>query len=221
MLWNWRSTRMQQPCCLVDTAWGTSPDGAYWWLHAKPLTNTTKQVLVAYRPDRCHVIIVSKNTMVQLLVAFRTLILMWMWYALSRDTCSTTSTSPQTQPQPLMIDTAPHPQHMDVTKHRIHVLSVDGEHCMLVWGHNQCTIASFLIQVRLGVSSIFEILDQEARSVVVATWWWILLPIQSIQCLKKSSIDGNCYLVYLWALLVYKKMVLVILWPGSMTVWPS
>jgi hypothetical protein len=30
------------------------------------------------------------------------------------------------------------------------------------------------------------------------------------QGLKKSSIDGNCYLVYLWALLVYKIVVLVV-----------
>ena len=29
--------------------------------------------------------------------------------------------------------------------------------------------------------------------------------------LKKSSIDGKCYLVYLWALLVYKIVVLVVL----------
>jgi hypothetical protein len=27
---------------------------------------------------------------------------------------------------------------------------------------------------------------------------------------KKSSIDGNCYLVYLWSLLVYKIVVLVV-----------
>ena len=33
--------------------------------------------------------------------------------------------------------------------------------------------------------------------------------------MKKSSMDGNCYLVYLWALLVYKIVVLVVLRPGS------
>ena len=33
---------------------GTSPNGAYWWLHAKPLDATIGRVLVLYPPGGRH-----------------------------------------------------------------------------------------------------------------------------------------------------------------------
>ena len=38
----------------VNTALGTSPDGAYRWLHAKPLNAATGRVLAPYRPGGRH-----------------------------------------------------------------------------------------------------------------------------------------------------------------------
>ena len=59
----------------------------------------------------------------------------------------------------MMMNTAAHPQHMnDVVKDLECVLSGWEKHCMLVWGLNQCTIASFLIKV--SITSIFESLEQ-------------------------------------------------------------
>jgi hypothetical protein len=51
----------------------------------------------------------------------------------------------------MMMDTNAHPQHMNVVKHFVYVLSGCGKHSMLVWGLNQCTMVSFLIQVQLAI----------------------------------------------------------------------
>ena len=45
---------MRQPCRRGDTTQGTSTDGAYWWLHAKPLNSAIGRVLAPYRPGGCH-----------------------------------------------------------------------------------------------------------------------------------------------------------------------
>jgi hypothetical protein len=45
---------MRRPCRWGNTARGTSPDGAYRWLHAKPLNAATGQVLASYRPGGRH-----------------------------------------------------------------------------------------------------------------------------------------------------------------------
>ncbi len=39
---------MRQPCRRGDTARGTPPNGAYWWLHAKPLDAAIGCVLAPY-----------------------------------------------------------------------------------------------------------------------------------------------------------------------------
>ena len=43
-----------QPCRQDDTARGTPPDGAHWWLHAKPLDAIIGRVLAPYRPGGRH-----------------------------------------------------------------------------------------------------------------------------------------------------------------------
>ena len=45
---------MRQPCRREDTAQGTSPDGAYWWLHAKSLDAAIGCVLAQYWPSGRH-----------------------------------------------------------------------------------------------------------------------------------------------------------------------
>ena len=45
---------MRQPCRRGDTARGTSTDGAYRWLHAKPLYSAIGRVLAPYRPGGRH-----------------------------------------------------------------------------------------------------------------------------------------------------------------------
>jgi hypothetical protein len=54
----------------------------------------------------------------------------------------------------IMIDTPAHLQHMNVVNDFVYILSGCGKHSMLVWGMNQCSMVSFLIQVRLGFSAI-------------------------------------------------------------------
>ena len=48
--------RLRQPCRREDTARGTSTDGdgAYRWLHAKPLDSAIGRVLAPYRPGGRH-----------------------------------------------------------------------------------------------------------------------------------------------------------------------
>ncbi len=45
---------MRQPCRREDTARGTPPDGAHWWLHAKPLDTAIERMLAPYRPGGRH-----------------------------------------------------------------------------------------------------------------------------------------------------------------------
>jgi len=45
---------LRQPCRRGDTARGTSPDGAYQWLHAQPLDAAIGHVLTPYRPGGRH-----------------------------------------------------------------------------------------------------------------------------------------------------------------------
>jgi hypothetical protein len=49
---------MCQTCHWFDTARSTLTDGAYWWLHAKPLNATTGQVLVLIGPVDAIVVVV-------------------------------------------------------------------------------------------------------------------------------------------------------------------
>ena len=44
---------MQRPCRRVDTTRVTSPNGAFRWLHSKPLNATTGQVITPYWPGGC------------------------------------------------------------------------------------------------------------------------------------------------------------------------
>ena len=51
----WRiRRRFRQPCRQEDTARGTSTDGAYRWLHAKPLYSAIGRVLAPYWPGGRH-----------------------------------------------------------------------------------------------------------------------------------------------------------------------
>jgi hypothetical protein len=45
---------MQQPFSRVDTTRVTSPDGAFQWIHAKPLSAATRRVLAPYWPGGRH-----------------------------------------------------------------------------------------------------------------------------------------------------------------------
>ncbi len=45
---------MRQPCSQEDTTRVTSPNGAFWWLQAKPLNAATGRVLAPYRPGVHH-----------------------------------------------------------------------------------------------------------------------------------------------------------------------
>ena len=46
--------RLRRPCRRGDTEQGTSPNGAYQWLHTKPLYATIGRVLAPYRPGERH-----------------------------------------------------------------------------------------------------------------------------------------------------------------------
>jgi hypothetical protein len=60
----------------------------------------------------------------------------------------------------MMMDIAVHLQHINVVKYSLYILRGCGKHSMLVWCLNQCTMVSFLIQVRLRFSATYEFLDQ-------------------------------------------------------------